>query len=224
METAVQDKAEQKRIYMREYARQRRANDPAFLEKCRENNRKSREKHIDRALKNVAEWRANNKDKVAEYSKNYAQLNKEAISKKRVETRKKNKEQINLATKAWKEKNKEHIKEWNRVYTSNRYKTDPIFALKINQRSRVRAILKNNKSCKTHELLGCTFEELKAHLESQFVTGMGWNNMGEWHIDHIVPLAAFDLSLEENQRIAFNYKNLQPLWAKDNLKKGAKYA
>ena len=224
MEAIIQDKAEQKRIYMREYARQRRANDPVFLEKCRENVRKSREKHIERALKNVAEWKANNKDKVSEYNKNYAQENKEAINKKRTETRKKNKDQKDLVSKAWKEKNKDHIKKWNRVYTLNRYKNDPIFALKINQRSRVRAILKNNKNCKTHELLGCSFEELKAHLESQFVTGMGWNNMGEWHIDHIVPLAAFDLSLEENQRIAFNYKNLQPLWAKDNLKKGAKYA
>ena len=224
MEAIIQDKAEQKRIYMREYARQRRAADPAFLERCRENVRKSREKHIDRALKNVAEWKANNKDKVSEYNKNYAQANKEAINKKRTETRKKNKDQKDLVSKAWKEKNKDHIKEWNRVYTSTRYKNDPVFALKINQRSRVRAILKNNKNCKTHELLGCSFEELKAHLESKFVTGMGWHNMGEWHIDHIVPLAVFDLSTEENQFLAFNYKNLQPLWAKDNLKKGAKYA
>lgn len=224
METTVQDKAEQKRIYMREYARQRRANDPAFLEKCRENTRKSREKNIDRALKNVAEWKANNKDKVAEYNKKYAQANKEAINKKRIETRNKNKEQRDAVSKAWKEKNKDYIREWNRVYTANRYKTDPIFALKMNQRSRIRAALKNNKSCKTHELLGCTFEELKAHLESKFVTGMGWHNMGEWHIDHIVPLAVFDLTNANQQKIAFNYKNLQPLWALDNLKKGAKYA
>jgi len=219
-----QDKAEQKRIYMREYARQRRANDPAFLEKCRENGRKSREKHIDRALKSVAEWKASNKEKVAEYNKIYAETNKETIKLKRNQNRTEKKQHYDEVSKAWKEKNKDYIKEWNRVYTSNRYKNDPIFALKINQRSRVRAILKNNKNCKTHELLGCSFEELKQHLESQFQEGMGWHNMGEWHIDHIVPLAIFDLTNADQQKIAFNYKNLQPLWALDNLKKGAKYA
>ena len=82
---------------------------------------------------------------------------------------------------------------------------------------------KNNKSAKTHHLLGCTFEELKMHLESQFVNDMSWDNMGKWHIDHIVPLAAFDLTKEENQKLAFHHTNLQPLWAIDNLKKGAKY-
>ena len=52
---------------------------------------------------------------------------------------------------------------------------------------------------------------------------MGWHNMNEWHIDHIKPLASFDLSDEAQQKIAFHYTNQQPLWAIDNLRKGAKY-
>ena len=209
---------------MREYARKRRASDPAFLEKCREAGRKSREKRKETVVKQVAEWKANNKEKVVEYNKQYAIDNKDAIKARRTVYRIEKKAEIFEKTQAWKDKNKERIKSYNKEYTAKRYKTDPIFKLKINQRSRTRAVLKSNKKCLTHELLGCSFEELKAYIESLFVDGMNWENMGMWHIDHIIPLAAFDLSVEINQKLAFNYKNLQPLWAKDNLKKGAKYA
>lgn len=209
---------------MREYARKRRASDPAFLEKCREAGRKSREKRKETVVKQVAEWKANNKEKVVEYNKQYAIDNKDAIKARRTVYKIEKKAEIFEKTQAWKDKNKERIKSYNKEYTAKRYKTDPIFKLKINQRSRTRAVLKSNKKCLTHELLGCSFEELKAYIESLFVDGMNWENMGMWHIDHIIPLAAFDLSVEINQKLAFNYKNLQPLWAKDNLKKGAKYA
>ena len=215
---------EKKRIYMREYARKRRSEDPLFLEKQREASKKSREKNKEKINQKSAEWRLANKEKVAAYAKDYAIKNKQAINEKRKVRNIKNKEHYSSVSKAWKDKNKEAIKEWNRIYTANRYKTDPIFALKLNQRTRLRAILKSNKTEKTNKLLGCSFEELKIHLESKFVDGMSWENMGQWHIDHIIPLHAFDLTKIENQFLAFNYKNLQPLWAKDNLKKGAKYA
>jgi hypothetical protein len=55
-----------------------------------------------------------------------------------------------------------------------------------------------------------------------FTEGMSWDNYGEWHIDHILPCSSFDLADIEQQKICFNYKNLQPLWAEDNLRKGAK--
>ena len=169
-------------------------------------------------------FKKENAEKIAAYNKDYAEKNKEKIKAKRRERYLKNKQEIKEVSNAWKEKNKNYIREYNRQYTAKRYNSDPVFKLKLNQRSRVRVILKNTKSAKTHELLGCSFEELKFHVESLFVDGMNWENMGEWHIDHIMPLAAFDLTKEENQKIAFNYKNLQPLWAIDNLKKGAKYA
>ena len=78
------------------------------------------------------------------------------------------------------------------------------------------------KKDSTIELLGCSIDELKIHLQNQFKEGMTWQNHGEWHIDHIIPCAAFDLSKKENCLKCFNYKNLQPLWAHENLSKSDK--
>lgn len=84
--------------------------------------------------------------------------------------------------------------------------------------------LKTAKSKKTMELLGCSIDELKIHLESKFQEGMNWENYGlkGWHIDHIIPCAFFDLTKEEEQRKCFHYTNLQPLWWIDNIKKSDK--
>jgi hypothetical protein len=75
----------------------------------------------------------------------------------------------------------------------------------------------------TMELTGCSKEHLISHIESMFVNGMSWDNYGEWHIDHIKPCASFDLTNIEQQKLCFNWTNLQPLWASDNIRKGAKY-
>lgn len=93
-----------------------------------------------------------------------------------------------------------------------------------NLRSRIREALKGkNKSAHTLKLIGCSIEQLKNHIESKFKLDMSWKNYGLWHIDHIKPCASFDLRNPEEQYKCFNYTNLQPLWAEDNLKKGIKY-
>jgi hypothetical protein len=69
--------------------------------------------------------------------------------------------------------------------------------------------------------LGCTVPELKLHLEALFQPGMSWDNYGEWHIDHIKPLAKFDLTDRDQFVQACHYTNLRPLWAEENLSKGA---
>jgi hypothetical protein len=75
------------------------------------------------------------------------------------------------------------------------------------------------KAKKTEEYLGCTVAECRAHLESLFLSGMSWDNHGEWHIDHIRPCASFDFNDQEQIKECMHYTNLQPLWAKDNLSK-----
>ena len=104
-------------------------------------------------------------------------------------------------------------------------KTDISFKLVKNLRNRVRnALQRNSKSGYTLELLGCSVEFCKQHLESQFQPGMNWNNYGinGWVIDHIKPCISFDLSKPSEQKLCFHYKNLQPLWAIDHLYKHAK--
>ena len=85
--------------------------------------------------------------------------------------------------------------------------------------------LKNFKKSKSTEtLVGCSFEDLKAHLESQFKDGMNWENYGQWHVDHIRPCVSFDLAKKSEQLECFHYTNLQPLWAEENIKKSDKYS
>ena len=86
-------------------------------------------------------------------------------------------------------------------------------------RSRMRSALKGNlKAEHTFELLGCSLEQVRAHLEKQFKPGMSWANWNYrgWHIDHIIPCAFFDLSDPEQQKECFHYTNLQPLWEREN--------
>lgn len=85
------------------------------------------------------------------------------------------------------------------------------------------ALKKKIRSKHTRELLGCEIDFFKKHLENKFIEGMTWNNYGKWHVDHIKPCSSFNLSKEKELLECFNYKNLQPLWAKDNIIKGSKY-
>lgn len=119
--------------------------------------------------------------------------------------------------------NKERINAQNTEYCRNRKLNDVSYKIKVNLRRRLNNALKGlNKSNSTLNLIGCSIIALREHLESQFKEGMNWDNYGKWHIDHIRPCSSFDLNDLEQQKICFNYKNLQPLWAEDNLRKGAK--
>lgn len=110
-----------------------------------------------------------------------------------------------------------------------RYRTDLNYKLTCNLRSRLYSALRRSKqsrSVSTSELLGCSIEDFKRHIESRFTEGMDWEKVhsGEIHIDHIIPCVAFDLTDKEQQRKCFHFSNLQPLWAVDNHKKYTKYS
>ena len=135
-----------------------------------------------------------------------------------------NKEKANQKCKKWRLKNKEYSKKYLSKYEKKRRKIDPNFKLIKNMRTRIWFALKRKyKSKSTIKLLGCSVEECWQHLESKFQPGMTRENHGLWHVDHIRPCALFDLKCPVQQLACFHYTNLQPLWAIDNIKKGAKY-
>lgn len=102
--------------------------------------------------------------------------------------------------------------------------TDLAFKLRQSLARRILKALKNQtKSASTMNLVGCSLQDLKKHLESKFTQGMNWENHGKWHIDHIRPCASFDLSKPDQQKVCFHWSNLQPLWALDNLKKSSRW-
>jgi hypothetical protein len=95
----------------------------------------------------------------------------------------------------------------------------PHFYLRKKVRNRIRDYFRY-KTKTTIEYLGCEIEVLKEHLEKQFVDGMTWENKGDWHFDHIIPLSS--AKTEDELYKLCHYTNLQPLWAIDNIKKGKK--
>ena len=102
---------------------------------------------------------------------------------------------------------------------------EPLRKLASLCRSRILIALKSRnwqKKKRTRELIGCDYDFLKKHIENQFTEGMSWRNQGDWHIDHIIPLAS--AKTEEEMIKLAHYSNLQPLWAVDNLRKGDKIA
>lgn len=196
-------------------------------ERINEYGKEYRKKNREKYLEGHRIYRKNNKKSISEIKKKWYQRNKERVLKRIKDNRKKNPKKKKESDKKWYEKNKNtpefRLKRSKRK--NERKKTDLNFRLKENLRTRLYNALKGiSKSVETMELMGCTIEKFKQHLESQFTVGMTWKNYGikGWHMDHIVPCAEFDLTQPEQQRECFNYKNLQPLWWYDNLSKYSK--
>jgi hypothetical protein len=130
---------------------------------------------------------------------------------------------------AYRKSDPEAYNAYRRDLQARKMETDPNYRLRRRLRLRLYQVLKDVGAAKVGsavELLGCTVEELRVHLETQFKPGMTWSNWGPagWHIDHRQPLAGFDLQDPEQLARACHHTNLQPMWAKDNLKKGKKAA
>jgi len=181
-------------------------------------------------FKKLKQYRDNyyekNKDVIKLKRKSHYENNKNSVLKCQKKYYQKNKTKIKISNEKYREKNKDEIRKKQYIRKKERLLFDVNFKIKENLRHRIYSVLYNkyNKSNSTSKLIGCSLKELKDHLESQFKEGMSWDNYGKngWHIDHILPCALFDLTDPEQQRKCFHYTNLQPLWAADNLSKGAK--
>ena len=117
----------------------------------------------------------------------------------------------------------EETKERQAAYKRRKRRTDPVFRLRSNIGSSIANALAARgykKTSKTFEILGCSFEEFKHHIEQQFLPGMAWQNRSEWHLDHIVPVS---FAISEAELLSLNhYSNLRPLWGVDNQNKAAR--
>lgn len=138
-----------------------------------------------------------------------------------------NKEKVALKNKLWSQSNKSYIA----LREKNRRHKDINYRLIGNLRKRLNhALNKNQKTGSAINELGCSIDELKQHLQSQFEPWMNWENYGKydsirktWNIDHVVPLANFDLTQSDQLSLASHYTNLQPMLAKDNFSKGSRH-
>lgn len=158
-----------------------------------------------------------------EYKRQYYLKNKEHILSVNKLWTKNNIEKRRSIWKTYYYKNKIKLNKNKIKYRNKIYATDPYFKLYTSIRTRINKVIKNNVKCKkTIDLLGIDIKGLWKHLESKFKKGMTKENHGKWHIDHIIPCALFDLSDPKQQAKCFHYTNLQPLWAHENLSKGAK--
>ena len=122
---------------------------------------------------------------------------------------------------------KEKARKYYWAYSQNRMTVDVGYKLKKKLRSRLHSAIKQDaKVGSAVNDLGCSIEELKTHLESQFQSGMSWDNWGigpgTWQIDHIRRLAGFNIADPIQFKEACHHTNLQPLWFEDHLVKSAK--
>jgi hypothetical protein len=182
--------------------------------------KKYKENSEERNLKSKL-WRQNNPEKRKEVTSNYRNKNKEKLKISNKEYREKNKEKERIRLKKYYQNNKEKVLNRTKEYNKNRLVNDDFFRVKTYVRNRINKFLKLKKIYKTNntfDIVGCSPEFLKEHIEKQFTDGMSWDLMGEHiHIDHIIPLSSANTE-DEVYRLC-HYTNLQPLWAEDNLKK-----
>lgn len=137
--------------------------------------------------------------------------------------RENNRLKLAKASREYYSKNKKFVLIKNRERKRKRLASDPIYRMVENLRNRLRkAIYGHQKADTTMNLVGCSRDHLINHIESKFQDDMSWENYGKWHLDHIIACSKFNLSEQEEQKKCFHYTNIQPLWAKDNLKKGNK--
>lgn len=184
--------------------------------KIKERDKKYYEINKESYAKKAKLYREQNRGKIKEKDKKYYEINKDRILKKYHL----NRETELIKMKNWKKENRVKLAEYQRNYYAIRKKNDFVFKMRINVSQLIRQSFKNagfSKDSKTKNILGCSYDEFKQHLESQFESWMGWGNYGlyngqaeyGWDIDHIIPLKTAK-TVEDIIRLN-HYTNLQPL-------------
>lgn len=201
--------------------------EPRIIYRCRQSRNKENlrryEAKREERLASMHKYQEENKEYLLAQKKAYYLQNRDEIRAKRREYYKENTAKALASIQEARKKSDYHT----RKNQSDMYRRlfDTQYKLSCNLRSRLGAAMStylNDRTVSAVRDLGCTIEELVSHLQARFQEDMTWENYGEWHIDHIIPLSSFDLEDIEQAKLACHYSNLQPLWAIDNLRKNNK--
>ena len=163
-----------------------------------------------------------------EYRRQYYRDHAQVYKDRKRQWRTDHPEQEADARRAYTEANREKVNAYHRQWRAKKATADPQYKLKTNVSRRIRYELntlnKGRKTKRTNEYIGCSIEQLKTHLESQFTPEMTWETYGSvWHIDHRIPCAAWDLTDAFESKCCWNYRNLQPMLASENHRKKDRY-
>lgn len=124
----------------------------------------------------------------------------------------------------WRRENIDRARARDAAYMRAKRRDDPAYRLLCRLRARISSMARGRASRRTEELLGYTMADFVSHIERQFRDDMGWHNMGEWEIDHILPVASFTVKTVDDPdfKACWALTNLQPLWRAENRSKNDK--
>ena len=214
----------------KDYRIKNKENIKEYLKKYYEDNKDNISiKNKDRYEDNKENYNENRRKK---YNDSEELRHKKSLKGK--EYRLRNKEKVSASKKKYYEENKEYVSDWKKNYyilvkdtteykdrrnknMLNWSKNNTHIVAWRNSLRRVLLYLGIEKSSKTIDILGYSADEFKCYIEEKFSEGMSWDNWGEWHIDHIIPVSKFDK--DSPPSVVNALSNLQPLWAVDNYKK-----
>lgn len=161
-------------------------------------------------------WRERNKELIREIERRNAAYRKEYKSRPEVIARRRE------LSKSPEKKSLRAARIRNKRVNDPRFSLHSRISCSINQS--LRRVNGKSKGANWNTLLGYSTEQLRAHLEKQFLPGMGWHNICDWHIDHIIPVSNFKFTSANDDEFkrCWCISNLRPLWSKENINKSDK--
>jgi len=159
-----------------------------------------------------------NKDAILSKKRNEIAQNPEKSRETRRESYRKNKHKWKKTRKRYAEENRDKMNAYYRE-RMRQWRETPEGKATTVMRHSISRVMGSNKDKRTEQLLGYTHSDFIEHIERQFLKGMSWENHGEWHVDHIIPIAHFLKNGETDPKVINALSNLRPLWASENMAK-----
>lgn len=183
-----------------------------------------RERNRARIKSQHDKWVLNNRQKKSDYDRLYRITHRAQSNAATRRYQDRNRDKIRKSACERSRRKENRAKQFQRHL--ERYENDPVYNLAVKIRRRIHVALKSayrgiRKAETTVKLLGCSYTEFKQHVESQFIEGMTWDGVfdGSIEIDHVRPIALFNLIDPLQQKIAFNFQNCKPMWKQDHAVK-----